>query len=213
MVQRAIPLPPEGIREASVREAMAIIEREGLASLSLRDVARRLGVSHQAPYKYFPTRDHLLAEIVGRCFDEFGDALEAAVASEPDLDLALMAMGASYLNYAATRPSHYGLMFTSPLPDKSVHLDMAEKASRAFHVLRRAVLALHLYHGQPEPERRADQDALHLWATMHGLATLLQHDSIKVLELDQALLQAAPLHAFMSIAAAMIPGGCEDSTL
>lgn len=213
MGKRATPLPPEGIREASVREALALIEREGMESLSLREVARRLGVSHQAPYKYFPTRDHLLAEIVGRCFDEFGDALEASVADETDLELGLMAMGASYLAYAATHPSHYRLMFTSPLPDKTVHPEMVEKARRAFHVLRRAVLALHLHHGQPEPERRADQDALHLWATMHGLATLLQHDAINVLGLDQAVLEGAPLHAYMSTAASMIPGGCDDSYL
>jgi len=45
---------PGDLREACIREALAIIEVGGVESLSLREVARRLGVSHQAPYKHFP---------------------------------------------------------------------------------------------------------------------------------------------------------------
>ncbi|MDP3381738.1 MAG: TetR/AcrR family transcriptional regulator, partial [Phenylobacterium sp.] len=148
MAGRATSLPEGGVREASVREALAIIEQDGLEKLSLRDVARRLGVSHQAPYKYFPTRDHLLAEVIGRCFDDFGDQLEAAATGEADLETALMAMGARYLDYAAKRPSAYRLMFAFPLPSGETHPEMAARASKAFHALRGAVLRLHLHHGR-----------------------------------------------------------------
>ena len=109
---RATSLPEGGVREASVREALAIIEQDGVEKLSLREVARRLGVSHQAPYKYFSTREHLLAEVIGRCFDEFGAQLEAAASGEADLEPALMAMGDRYLEFAAQRPSAYRLMFS-----------------------------------------------------------------------------------------------------
>lgn len=211
MAGRATSLPEGGVREASVREALAIIEQDGLDKLSLRDVARRLGISHQAPYKYFPTRDHLLAEVIGRCFDEFGDQLEAAAAGEADLETALMAMGARYLDYAAKRPSAYRLMFAFPLPSGETHPDMAARASKAFHALRGAVRRLHLHHGRPDPDALADQDALHLWATMHGLATILQHDSIRVLGIDPAVIAAAPLHAFISLSAALTPERCDPS--
>lgn len=211
MAGRATSLPEGGVREASVREALAIIEQDGLEKLSLRDVARRLGVSHQAPYKYFPTRDHLLAEVIGRCFDEFGDQLEAVATGEADLETALMAMGARYLDYAAKRPSAYRLMFAFPLPSGEAHPDMAARASKAFHALRGAVLRLHLHHGRNDPEALADQDALHLWATMHGLATILQHDSIRVLGIDPAVIAAAPLHAFISLSAALTPERCDPS--
>ena len=56
------------MREACVEEALAIVGEAGLEALSLREVARRLHVSHQAPYKHFPSRDHILAEVVGRAF-------------------------------------------------------------------------------------------------------------------------------------------------
>jgi len=211
MPGRATSLPEGGVREASVREALAIIEQDGLEKLSLRDVARRLGVSHQAPYKYFPTRDHLLAEVVGRCFDDFGQQLEAAAAAETDLETALMAMGARYLAFAAERPSAYRLMFAAPLPDGETHPEMAARASKAFRALHGAVLRLHRHHGREGPEALADQDALHLWATMHGLATILQHDSIRVLGIDPHVIAAAPLHAFISLSAALTPERCDPS--
>lgn len=57
------PLPeaPLELREACVIAAQEVIAEKGVENLSLRDVARKLGVSHQAPYKHYPSRDHLLA--------------------------------------------------------------------------------------------------------------------------------------------------------
>lgn len=60
--------PCSDLREACVREALAIITSAGVEKLSLREVARRLGVSHQSPYRHFESRDHVLAEIVRRAF-------------------------------------------------------------------------------------------------------------------------------------------------
>ena len=63
----AKPSPRSGnLREACIAEAFRIIEDAGLEALSLREVARRLGVSHQAPYKHFPSRDHIVAEILAQ---------------------------------------------------------------------------------------------------------------------------------------------------
>lgn len=61
------------IREACIQEAIKIIQTEGIEKLSLRQVSRRLGISHQAPYKHFSSRDHILAEVVSRLFANFSD--------------------------------------------------------------------------------------------------------------------------------------------
>ena len=74
-----MPTPREAldVKEACVQAAREAIAEHGLEKLSLRDVARRLGVSHQAPYKHYPSRDHLLAEVMRRCFQRFAADLDA----------------------------------------------------------------------------------------------------------------------------------------
>ncbi len=71
-----------GVREACLEEALAIIEESGVEALSLREVSRRLGVSHQAPYRHFTNRDDLLAELLSRCFEVFAAHLEARPRSD-----------------------------------------------------------------------------------------------------------------------------------
>jgi AcrR family transcriptional regulator len=56
------------LKEACVQAAREVIAEQGVEGLSMRDVARKLGISHQAPYRHFESRDHLLAEIMRRCF-------------------------------------------------------------------------------------------------------------------------------------------------
>ncbi len=53
------PAEPVPLKEACVQAAHAFIVEHGVEQLSMREVARRLGVSHQAPYKHYPSRDHL----------------------------------------------------------------------------------------------------------------------------------------------------------
>ncbi|MBV9750100.1 MAG: helix-turn-helix transcriptional regulator, partial [Acetobacteraceae bacterium] len=150
-----------------MREALAIIEEAGVEALSLRDVARRLGVSHQAPYKHFPSRDHLLAEIVARAFAAFARHLDARPRSDdPHHDLA--AMGEAYLRYATEHPLQYRLMFGTPLPDPNQHPEMMRSAQHAFSLLRDRLARMD---GGREPKRAADAaelDALFVWSTMHG---------------------------------------------
>jgi len=123
------------VREACVAEAFRIVEEAGVESLSLRDVARRLGVSHQAPYKHFPSRGHMLAEIIARSFDDFSAFLQSRPSeNEPKADL--QAMGSLYMAYARQHPLQYRLMFNTPMPDPGQHPEMMAKARFAFGILR-----------------------------------------------------------------------------
>jgi AcrR family transcriptional regulator len=176
----------QNLREACLQEAMRIIETDGIEQLSMREVSRRLGISHQAPYKHFASRDHILAEILARCFEDFARHLEARPRSEdPHADL--LAMGHAYLTYAAQHPLQYRLMFGMPLPDAAQHPQMMEKAGQAFNLLREAISRM--------GERASlDSDALFVWATMHGLAGILrmqlyQHLSVAS-HTDEQIIQA-----------------------
>jgi AcrR family transcriptional regulator len=158
------------LKEACVQAAHEAIAEQGLEKLSLRDVARRLGVSHQAPYKHFPSRDHLLAEVMRRCYARFADHLDARERfDDPAQDLE--SLGRQYLAYAASHPLEYRLMFGTPWPQAAEYADMYAASNRAFNVLRQALVCLY---GQAVPKAKVDADAMYVWSCVHGHATLQQ---------------------------------------
>jgi AcrR family transcriptional regulator len=177
------------LREACVQEALSIIESEGVEALSLREVARRLKVSHQAPYKHFANRDHILAEIVRRAFDAFAQHLNAQAPSD-DVENDMLRMGEAYLVYARSHPLQYRLMFGTPLPDTSAHPDMMASARHAFDVLRNCVLRLAAQRGAPASD--AELDAVFLWCGLHGLASILETSAISTLTLPQDVISSLP---------------------
>ncbi len=186
------------LREACVKEALAIIAKGGIDSLSLRDVARRLGVSHQAPYKHFPSREHILAEVVGRAYASFAAHLDKRLHSEdPYVDLGNL--GRSYLDYARKHPLHYQLMFGTPLPDPAEHPEMMAKAEHAFATLKETIARL--------PGRKSDADvdldALFAWSVVHGLASILQRPAAERLGLRKATISEATAHTLGRIADAL----------
>ena len=188
----------EDLREACVREALEIIAKGGIDSLSLRDVARRLGVSHQAPYKHFPSRDHILAEVVGRAYAGFAAHLEKRPRSaDPYEDFGNL--GRAYLEYARKHPLHYQLMFGTPLPDPAQHPEMMNKAEHAFDCLREAIEKL----PDRAPAADVELDALYVWSTVHGLASILQTQVTQQLGVRKATIAEATAHTLGRIGAAL----------
>lgn len=186
----------ESLRERCVAEALTIIDAEGIEALSLRDVARRLGVSHQAPYKHFESRDHLLAEIVRRAFASFARYLDArptaaaetAVDAVPSAESDLEAMGTAYLAYARAHPLQYRLMFGTPLPDPAKHEAMMASARHAFSLLYRGLGRVHAEAGRAMPDDAVVQDGLFVWATLHGLASIRETQALATLQLPATTL-------------------------
>lgn len=158
-----------GLKGACIAQALAIIETEGLERLSLREVARRLGVSHQAPYKHFENREHILAETVCAAFSAFVAHLRARpAADDPLADLA--GLGAAYIGYALAHPAQYRLMFGAPLPP-AVHAPQLPALAEAPFGLLRDVVTRLTGARDPAVVRR---DALFAWSAVHGLASILQ---------------------------------------
>ncbi len=178
---------PRDLREASAREAQDIVDDSGIEALSLREVARRLGVSHQAPYKHFPTRDHLLAEVVARGYREFAEHLDAR-SRAVDPASGLEAMGRAYIDFAATHPGRYRLLFGTPLPDPADHPRMMAEARHAFGLLASGIAALP---GARRSRERIDHDAIFIWSALHGLASLTATSAFATVELPRARLDHA----------------------
>src|SRR5437588_7018998 len=105
------------LRDALLQAAERVLERDGLAGLTLRAVAREAGVSHAAPTHHFGDLTGLLSELAAIGYRMFNAAMVAADSSGPSpLDKA-MARAKAYVAYARAHPGMYGLMFRTERPD------------------------------------------------------------------------------------------------
>jgi AcrR family transcriptional regulator len=179
-----------------VRAARQVIAERGIEHLSLRDVARRLGVSHQAPYKHFESRDHLLAEVIRRCFQHFARYLDERPRHEsPEADLA--SLGQRYLRYAQRHRLEYRLMFGTTWPEPAVHPALVLDAVHAFDILRSVLRRLH--EAAPAQRKQVDLDALFIWSTLHGLSSIAQSDVMAHLRLGPGVVAGTPAHVMQRL--------------
>jgi AcrR family transcriptional regulator len=200
--------PASSLKEACVQAAREVIAEHGVESLSMRDVARKLDISHQAPYRHFESRDHLLAEIMRRCFADFAAHLDAQSRSaDPcpppcaDDRADLAAMGEAYLAYAKDKPLEYRLMFGTPWPEPAMHAGLVADAVHAFDLLRNN---LRRRHGTGTGmQARADLDALFIWSSMHGLTGVMHHNLTCDLDLSPQVTRNAAQHVMSMISNAM----------
>jgi AcrR family transcriptional regulator len=101
------------LREALLRAATAALNEMPVEEVSLREIARRAGVSHAAPKHHFSSLGQLMAEVVAGGFEQFHEDLQVAANRDADQSprSRLMAMGRAYLRFAADNPAVYSLMF------------------------------------------------------------------------------------------------------
>jgi AcrR family transcriptional regulator len=145
------------VRAEIVASAMRQIAEKGAASLSLRAVARDLGVVSSAIYRYFPSRDALLTALIIESYDELGDRVETSVRATVDrpplerwVDAAL-----TIRRWAMENPHDYALVYGSPVPGYAAPSDTVDpgvRASRALvSIVRDAITA-----GTIDPARAGD---------------------------------------------------------
>lgn len=163
------------LRRAVIETAMDMLREDRGWQFTLREVARRAGVSHAAPYKHFPDKAALLAEIALIGFDRLRETLVAARPASPgSLDAALLPVAQAYLAFGEANPALYRLMFGADAGQPAgVHL--SERALGAFGV----VIAL-LEQGQEAGlirKRPVRGQAAACWAQLHGL-TMLSIDGL-----------------------------------
>src|SRR3954454_24138381 len=102
------------LRERLVDAGVELVLAEGLSSVGLREIARRAGVSHGAPRRYFPTHRDLLAAVARVGYDGLSARI-AALGEQPDPRAVLLALGRLYLVFARTYRVMFDLMFRHEL--------------------------------------------------------------------------------------------------
>jgi AcrR family transcriptional regulator len=148
------------LRRALLSAAVDAIEESGPASLSLRDLARRAGVSHAAPAHHFGDKAGLLTALAIEGYQGLADALAEANESTGDL----VEIGLAYVRFAVEHRAHFEVMFRPEL----YHRDdpsLAEARNRAGEPLRAGLGTL------PGPPR-GPEARLAAWSIVHGFAAL-----------------------------------------
>ncbi|MFC3504323.1 TetR/AcrR family transcriptional regulator [Micromonospora krabiensis] len=140
--------------------AVEVIAESGPAALSLRDLARRAGVSHAAPAHHFGDKAGLLTALAVQGFDLLADALRGAED--------LLSAGVAYVDFAVGHRAHFDVMFRPDLY-RSDGPEVRAARERAGAALRAGVAGLANRDGGPADPGR---DALAAWSIVHGFATL-----------------------------------------
>src|ERR1700741_1125171 len=90
----------DDVRAGILQASLELVNEGGLGSRAMREVARRAGVSHQAPYHYFQDREAILAELAGEGFEQLYDYMVSAIGLAKDKAGKNRAMGEAYIRFA-----------------------------------------------------------------------------------------------------------------
>ncbi|MEU9303627.1 TetR/AcrR family transcriptional regulator [Streptomyces sp. NPDC048269] len=157
------------LRERLIDVGVELVLTDGGAALGLREIARRAGVSHGAPRRYFPTHQALLSAIARRGFADLGGRFAAASAGAASPRERVRALGGAYVGYALEHRGMFELMFRHDLLDSTGQEPaggprLRESTLPLFELL----VSLVSHCGADDPEVTAAA----LWANLHGVAQL-----------------------------------------
>ncbi|MET8010166.1 TetR/AcrR family transcriptional regulator [Streptomyces sp. NPDC005271] len=164
-----------GLRSRLVDVGVELVTTEGAGALSLREIARRAGVSHGAPRRYFPTHVALLSAIARRGFEDLAvRVMEAAGDRRADPRGRLMALGRLYIDFALTNRGMFELMFRHDLLESN-HLGLRETSLPLF-----ATFVELVDRARPASGAEPRVVAGALWANLHGIAQLWGWGSLQL---------------------------------
>ncbi|MFY9527392.1 MAG: TetR/AcrR family transcriptional regulator [Candidatus Acidiferrales bacterium] len=168
-MRRRKPYHHGNLPETLLKAAIGLIAEVGPAGFTLREVARRAGVSHNAPYRHFQDKDDLMAAVATEGFRELTRAMLDAAERQPEALERLKLSGLAYVAFALRRPEHFAVMFDAPV-FKRKHPESAAAAEQAF-----GTLVSFVERCQEEgrlPSGDPLKHALLAWSLVHGIAKL-----------------------------------------
>jgi AcrR family transcriptional regulator len=159
----------DDFRDRVCDAAAKLFREQGLAGITMRQIAAELDCSPMLPYRYFNDREEILANVRARAYEAFADALTIAFESGGDPVDRSRRLGHAYVDFALTRPNDYRLMFDMTQPDEDRYERLAAASRRARVTLTRRfedLIAAGIIEGDPE------ELGYSFWAATHGVMVL-----------------------------------------
>ena len=168
---RQASLSPCELKQTLLDAAVALIAEVGPQAFTLREVARRAGVSHNAPYRHFDDKEDLLAAVAAQGFDRLTESMQKAMAKGRTAAERLELAGQGYVQFALNWPQHLLVMFDTPTP--RTHETKPEYAARCATGFSNLARRHHRGAGGGRlTAGRSAAVAVVAWSGVHGLAKL-----------------------------------------
>ncbi len=162
------------LRQAILEAACDHLRQENADTLSLRALAREIGVSQTAPYRHFDSKNALFAGVATWGFQILGSQMQASLADDMSPKESFLTLGHCYLNFSRAHAEKYQLFFDSSLVEFDEYPELQEASGLCFdHLL--DVIRLGKQDGL-FIEQEKEEIAAITWAGLHGMASLLQLD-------------------------------------
>ena len=146
-----------------------LLEGSQQGELSLRELARHVGVSANAAYRHFANKEALLAALAAEGFRRLNAAQVHVGVASPDLKKGFRQAGRAYVKFAQDNPALFRLMF-GRLTSGSTTEELSEASQASFQTLRAAVSAMT---GVPVEDQQTTLIAMAAWSVVHGLSHLV----------------------------------------
>ena len=174
--RRAKPSYHHGeLRKALLDQARALIREDGLEGFTLREVARRAGVSHTAAYRHFADKGALAVEIAQSGYGALAKALGAPLGSVDGLTDRLQELSRRYLTFALRHPADYRVMFGPRLNESGQHPQLEVAIGKLFLVVEGQIFA-----GLDTPADQRRDISVALLTQAHGFCHLVHERRIRV---------------------------------
>jgi AcrR family transcriptional regulator len=160
------------LRRSLIEAAEALLEERGAAGLSLREVAKRAGVSHAAPYRHFHDKAALLDAIAQTGFERLAERIRGAYERHPDdPEAQLNDAGVAYVRWATERPERTRMMMGGMMKEEPLCTCLQAAAETAFGWIFRIIDAGRSARAFGGPDTRTV--VISAWSAVHGLAMLI----------------------------------------
>lgn len=170
------------LRAQLVESAVAFLKKNRAEDLSLRGLAREIGVSHMAPYRHFATKEDLLAAVIEEGFNRLTAMFDEVLAQKDQSFKAVFTgLGKAYIGFVAKYSDHARLMFSGMICDPEKHPKAHQAGQEAFARLI-TIIQRGISEGFISKKDDPYMQGLMVWSAVHGTAMLMIEDQFSMID-------------------------------
>jgi AcrR family transcriptional regulator len=177
------------LKKATIEEAISFVKKNNHFEFSMRDLAKNLNVSHQAPYRHFKTKEDLLTEIAKEGFQILTSSLEKKIGSEKISKL-IESVSELYIQFGIFYPVHYRLMFGGVISDFEIYPELNEFSLKSYDTFKKMVSLL--IKSKIIKKQDSNLITFYSWSLLHGFTSLLLDKKLSIALKKKESLQILP---------------------